>query len=150
LRADIARYFPRWDLDDFHRNETGDGSMSWSRLWDFIEALPYDSMTRSALAGDRTRRRWTEMHYMQASALSYMQFMTQVMWAGQGLNGKPPKFMPWSLPDLRTPEQIAEDEAHAQRAAKFLASVRPPAPDPEIERRLREAVERRRAAEQAV
>lgn len=120
--------------------------MSWLELWEFVQALPYDSMTRSAMAGDHTRRRWTEMHYMQASALSLMQFMTQVMWVGQGLEGKPPKPTPWTLPDLRTPEQLAEDEARKARKAalwaQYRAATRPgAAPDPEYARRLAQARE---------
>ncbi|MEV5472960.1 hypothetical protein AB0L66_11460 [Streptomyces sp. NPDC052207] len=76
--------------------------MSWLELWEFVQALPPDSMTRAAMVGDRTQRRWTEMHYMQASALSLMQHMIQIMWAAH-LEGKPPKVTPWTLPDLRTP-----------------------------------------------
>jgi hypothetical protein len=119
--------------------------MSWLELWEFVQALPYDSMTRSSMAGDHTRRRWTEMHYMQASALSLMQYMTQVLWAAH-LEGKPPKLVPWSLPDLRTPEQLAEDEARkareAARWAQYRAATRPGAtPDPEYARRLAQARE---------
>ncbi|MGW5198641.1 hypothetical protein [Streptomyces spiralis] len=133
-------------MNEFHRNESGDGSMSWLELWEFFQALPYDSMTRSAMAGDHTRRRWTEMHYMQASALSLMQYMTQVLWVGQGLQGKPPKTAPWTLPDLRTSEQIAEDEAReARRTAlmsRFREATRPGATaDPEYARRLAQARE---------
>ncbi|MFJ3665074.1 hypothetical protein ACIPSE_01320 [Streptomyces sp. NPDC090106] len=119
--------------------------MTWLELWEFVEALPYDSMTRSALAGDHTRRRWTEAEYMQASSLSLMQHMIQVMWAAH-LEGKPPKVVPWTLPDLRTPEQLAEDEARkARRAAiqaHFREATRPGAtPDPEYARRLAQARE---------
>ncbi|MFI5974808.1 hypothetical protein [Streptomyces sp. NPDC051452] len=120
--------------------------MSWLELWEFVQALPFDSMTHSARRGDYARRRWTEMHYMQASALSLMQFMTQVMWAGQGLEGKPPKLVPWAPPDLRTPEQLAEDEARktreAARWAQFRAATRPGArQDTEWAQRLAQARE---------
>ncbi|GAA5078572.1 hypothetical protein [Streptomyces similanensis] len=120
--------------------------MSWLELWEFVQALPYDSMTGSAMAGDHTRRRWTEMHYMQASALSLMQYMTQVLWAGQGLEGKPPKLVPWTLPDLRTPEQLAEDEAREARQAairtRFYEATRPgAAADPDYARCLAQARE---------
>jgi hypothetical protein len=119
--------------------------MSWLELWEFVEALPYDSMTRSALAGDHTRRRWTEAEYMQASSLSLMQHMIQVMWAAH-LEGRPPNVVPWTLPDLRTPEQLAEDEARKARQAtiqaRYREATRPgAAPDPEYARRLAQARE---------
>ncbi|MDX3712729.1 hypothetical protein PV733_28080 [Streptomyces europaeiscabiei] len=119
--------------------------MSWLELWEFVEALPYDSMTRSALAGDHTRRRWTEQHYMQASSLSLQQQIIQVLWAAH-LEGKPPQVTPWTLPDLCTPEQLAEDEARQARQeairARFHAATRPGAQqDPEYARRLAQARE---------
>ncbi|MFG2380556.1 hypothetical protein [Streptomyces avermitilis] len=119
--------------------------MSWLELWEFVQALPYDSMTRSAMAGDHTRRRWTETEYMLAQALSVMQFTNQVLWAAH-LEGKPPKVVPWALPDLRTPEQLAEDEAREARQAamraRFHAATQPGAQqDPEYARRLAEARE---------
>ncbi|MET9848866.1 hypothetical protein [Streptomyces ossamyceticus] len=116
--------------------------MTWLELWEFVEALPYDSMTRSALAGDRTRRRWTEAEYMQAHGLTLMQHMIQVMWAAH-LEGKPPKVIPWSLPDLRSPEQVAKDEDRKQaRRRRYFEATRPGAVmDPEYARRLAEARE---------
>ncbi|MEU5030167.1 hypothetical protein [Streptomyces milbemycinicus] len=119
--------------------------MSWLELWEFVQALPYDSMTRSAMAGDHAHRRWTEAEYMQASALSLMQHMIQVLWAAH-LEGKPPKVVPWSLPDLRAPEQLAEDEARQQRQtalrSRFHEATRPGAQqDSEYARRLAQARE---------
>ncbi|MGW3305881.1 hypothetical protein ACWDG9_04750 [Streptomyces sp. NPDC001073] len=115
--------------------------MSWLELWEFVQALPYDSMTRSAMAGDHARRRWTEAEYMQASQLSLLQHVIQVLWAAH-LEGKPPKVTPWSLPDLRTPEQIAEDEIRKARRARYHAAMKPGAQqDPEYARRLAQARE---------
>ncbi|MCX5234448.1 hypothetical protein OG824_04265 [Streptomyces prunicolor] len=126
--------------------------MTWLELWEFFRALPPDSITYSAMTGDHTGRRWTELHYMQASALTLMQEQIRALCLVNGVKSSDaPKTFPWPLPDLRTPEQIAEEEARARRASKFLASVKPPALDPEFERRWREAVEQRRqAAKQAV
>lgn len=144
LRADIARYFPDRSLNEFHRNETGNGSMTWLELWEFFLALPADSMTASALSGDHARRRWTERDYMQASLLSLQQFMIQVVWAGN-LEGKPPAITPWTLPDLRTAEQIEADQAREadleRRRAAFRAATRPGATDPEYARKLEQARE---------
>ncbi|WP_430376691.1 hypothetical protein [Streptomyces sp. B1-3] len=119
--------------------------MTWLELWEFVEALPYDSMTRSTLAGDRTRRRWTEHDYMQASMLSLQQHLIQVIWAAH-LEGKPPQVSPWPLPDLRSLEQLAEDEARKARQAdarrRYFEATRPGAPqDTEHARRLAQARE---------
>ncbi|MBK3573172.1 hypothetical protein JHN63_04910 [Streptomyces sp. MBT65] len=126
--------------------------MTWLELWEFLLALPSDSMTYSAMSGDRFRRRWTERDEMQALALDLLQEQIRALLLVNEVSpSNVPKTIPWPRPDRRTPEQIAEDEARAERAARFLASLRPPAPDPEVERRLREAVEAAaKAAQQAV
>lgn len=82
---------------------------------------------------------------MQASSLSLMQHMIQVIWAAH-LEGKPPKVVPWSLPDLRTPEQITEGEDRKARQAviraRYRQATRPGAvPDPEYAQRLAQARE---------
>jgi hypothetical protein len=146
LRADIARYFPGRSLNEFHRNETGNGSMSWLELWEFFLALPADSMTASAMSGDHARRRWTELEHMIATSLTIQHQAIRMLLA---VNGSKPSDLPplleWGRPDLRTPEQIEADEAReadiARRRAAFYAATRPGATDPEYARKLEQARE---------
>jgi hypothetical protein len=141
LRADIARYFPGRSLNEFHRNETGDGTMSWLELGEFFAALPRDSMTVSAMSGDRARRRWTELEYMLATSLTLQHNNTLAMFLVNGVKQSelPPVFE-WNAPDLRTPEQIEADEAREtdleRRRAAFYDATRPGAADPEYAQKL--------------
>ncbi|MEU6651274.1 hypothetical protein ABZ904_17975 [Streptomyces sp. NPDC046900] len=118
--------------------------MSWLELWEFVLALPYDSMTKSALSGDHGRRRWTEADYMLARSLSIQHAMVRTLLAVNGV--KPhdlPKLVEWPEPDLRALEQIEADEALRQRQQRHLERTRPEPPDPEVMRKLHEAIERR-------
>lgn len=147
LRADIARYFPGRSLNEFHRlSEDGQsGSMSWLELWEFFQALPFDSMTRSALAGDHAHRRWSESDYMLREVLSLLQFQSRIAWVGHQLKDKPPDLHLWDMPDLRSPEEAeAEQElaaARAERARKFREATRPGGGDTEYARKLAAARE---------
>ncbi|WP_328981776.1 hypothetical protein OG258_19980 [Streptomyces mirabilis] len=121
--------------------------MNWLELWEFFQWLPTESMTRSAMAGDHTRRRWTERDHMIATGLTlqHLQFLTLLQ--VNGAKGSAlPKLFEWDRPDLRTPEQLAEDEAREARQAairaRFYEATRPGAQqDTEHARRLAEARE---------
>lgn len=144
LRADIARYFPGRSLNEFHRNETGNGSMTWLELWEFFLALPSDSMTYSAMSGDHSRRRWTELEHMLATSLTIQHQNVRMLLAVNGTKqSELPPLLEWSRPDLRTLEQIAEDEAReaelSRRRAAFYAATRPGANDSEYTRKLEQA-----------
>jgi hypothetical protein len=142
LRADIARYFPRWDLDDFHRNETGDGTMSWLRLWELFLALPDDSMTWSVLSGDHGRRRWTERDYLIAALVERQQDTVQMLFNINSDGSHKMLYPPVNRPDLRTSEQIEAEAEQERRRAAFVAATRPRPVDPEIEQKLAAALER--------
>ncbi|MFF3558974.1 hypothetical protein ACFYXS_02880 [Streptomyces sp. NPDC002574] len=116
--------------------------MSWLELWEFVLALPSDSMTMAAQSNDLARRRWTERDYMQASSLSLMQQMIQILWASH-LQGRPPRSSPWPLPDLRSLAQIEADEALDRLMRTYLQATRPPPPDPDMERLLHERIANR-------
>ncbi|MDC2953390.1 hypothetical protein PO587_02850 [Streptomyces gilvifuscus] len=83
---------------------------------------------------------------MKAAELTLLQHLIRVAWVGGQVNGEPPKIVPWPQPDLRSLEQVAEDEARAarQEASKrrFYEATRPGATaDPEYARRLAQARE---------
>ncbi|WP_371538373.1 hypothetical protein OG210_21855 [Streptomyces sp. NBC_00466] len=129
LRADIVRYFPGRSLNEFHRNESGAGTMTWLELWEFYLGLPYDSMTKSAMAGDHGHRRWTESDYLLREILALLQFQSRIAWIAGQLQGPAPDLPPWPHPDLRLPEQIEADRelavARAERARKFHEAMKP-------------------------
>jgi len=140
LRADIARYFPGRSLNEFHRNESGTGTMSWLELSEFFLGLPYDSMTRSVLAGDHGHRRWTESDYMLREILALLQFQARITWTAGQLQGKAPDLPLWEPPDLRSPEQVEADRelalARVERARKFIAATKPGSQDTEYAKKL--------------
>lgn len=142
LRADIARYFPGRSLNEFHRldDEGREGSMSWLELREFFDALPYDSMTKSAMAGDHGRRRWTESDYMLREILALLQYQAQISWTAGQLQGKAPDLPLWEPPDLRTFEEIEADQelalARAERARKHHEAMRPGSKDPEYLKKM--------------
>ncbi|MET8511968.1 hypothetical protein [Streptomyces sp. NPDC005077] len=138
LRADIARYFPGRSLNEFHRldDEGREGSMSWLELREFFDALPYDSMTKSAMAGDHGRRRWTESDYMLRALLDLVQFQIRVAWITGRMDGKAPDLPLWELPDLRSPEEIELAEARAERFRKFHAATKPGSKDTEYLKKM--------------
>ncbi|MFJ9353764.1 hypothetical protein [Streptomyces mirabilis] len=144
LRADIARYFSGRSLNEFHRNECGTGTMSWLELWEFLLALPHDSMTKAALSGDRARRRWSEHDHMIATSLTLQHELVRALHLLRGVSPHDlPRLFEWAGPDLRSQEQIEADEERWKRQQRHLQKTRPQPPDPELMRRLHEEIERR-------
>ncbi|MCP9947280.1 hypothetical protein [Actinomadura madurae] len=99
--------------------------------------LPEESATKSAQAGDKAGRRWSEQEWMQAAQITYLQTIISILWVGQRLKGRPPKSAPVSVPVYArpdpTPEEKAKQDAHLARVAalrKYSPSYRPPADDP--------------------
>lgn len=90
MRADIARYYPGRSLNEFHANEWGEGTMSWLELLEFVEALPDDSATKAAMAGDRDGRRWPEQNYLLATLVNLVMLLIRVQWVAGRLKGDPP------------------------------------------------------------
>ncbi|BAC73221.1 hypothetical protein AQJ43_23775 [Streptomyces avermitilis] len=118
--------------------------MSWLELWEFVLALPYDSMTKSAMAGDHGRRRWTESDYMLRELLAVAQFQARIAWAGHHIEGKVPDLPLWEEPDRRSPEQIEADRelavARAERARKYHEATKPGSQDTEYAKKLAAAL----------
>ncbi|MFE7762935.1 hypothetical protein [Streptomyces sp. NPDC057438] len=120
--------------------------MSWLELWEFVLALPSDSMTRSTMAGDRTLRRWTDRDYLMAALIERQQDAIQLLFNIHSEKKITELYPPVNRPDLRTPEQLAEDEARKARQAvakrRYFEATRPGAPqDTEHARRLAQARE---------
>jgi hypothetical protein len=113
--------------------------MSWLRLWEYVFALPMDSMTKTAMRGDSAYRRWTETEYLLNRQLDILTLSMQILWAANGASGKPPKGPIMRDPDLRTAEQIEAEALRSQRLERFVEATRPGAGDSEYLRRLQES-----------
>ncbi|MGI5515291.1 hypothetical protein [Streptomyces sp. CA-106131] len=113
--------------------------MSWLRLWEYVFALPMESMTKAAMRGDSGYRRWTETEYLLNRQLDILTLSMQILWAANGVSGKPPKGPIMRDPDLRTAEQIEAEALRSQRLERFVEATRPGAGDSEYLRRLQES-----------
>jgi hypothetical protein len=115
--------------------------MSWLQLWEFVFALPLDSMTKCAMRGDSSYRRWNEQHYLLNRLLDIQMLTMQIHWAANGVGGKPPRGPLVTDPDLRTAEDIAAEQLRSERLKRFVEATRPGAEDSEYLARLREITE---------
>ena len=82
----------------------GEGTMTWSELRDLVVALPEDSATKAASAGDLEGRRWSQGTYMQATTVNLLQLLAQIQWKAN-LKGEPPAMSP-----VEPPKLAADDE----------------------------------------
>jgi hypothetical protein len=103
--------------------------MSWTELRDFVDALPEDSATKAALAGDREGRRWSQESYLLAFIANLLGLLIRIQWAAGRLKGKAPDLPTVSGPDLDRPP----NETTGQRAQLLaqMARYRPRSPSPE-------------------
>jgi hypothetical protein len=103
----------------------GEGSMNWAELRDLVQALPADSVTKAALAGDVDGRRWTQTDYGTAAMYNVLLVIVRILWTAH-LKGNPPTMRPIDPP--RTEEDAAAEEARAAKAARnaaLLEQMRP-------------------------
>lgn len=125
--------------------------MTWAELRDLLEALPADSATKAAAAGDTEGRRWNTSTYLQAAQYSALQMVVRILWAAH-LEGSPPAMEPIETPRLEAAEQDEADQAKAQQAAEdYLDSFSPSrrqAQDPEQIAELQEAIHALEAQQQ--
>ncbi|MFF9003669.1 hypothetical protein ACF1GW_38890 [Streptomyces achromogenes] len=99
--------------------------MTWAELRDLIVALPEDSATKAAAAGDAEGRRWNQAAYMQATEVNLLQLMVQILWKAH-LKGDPPAMSPVEPPKLAADEERdALAEARAARNRAVLDSFAP-------------------------
>jgi hypothetical protein len=95
--------------------------MSWLELLSFVEALPEDSATKAALAGDTQGRRWTDRDWMAAYTTSLLQILIRIQWAGHGIKGSP-DLRPVDVPTLDRPPS-EEDLRRAERREQQLQQL---------------------------
>ncbi|MGW8702831.1 hypothetical protein ACWGOK_39000 [Streptomyces eurythermus] len=99
--------------------------MTWSELRDLVVALPEDSATKAAAAGDEDGYRWSQGTYMQATEVNLLQLMAQILWRAH-LKGDPPEMSPVEPPKLAADEQrTALAEARNARNLAVLESRAP-------------------------
>jgi hypothetical protein len=96
----------------------GEGTMTWSELRDLVKALPEDSATKAAWAGDTEGRRWNQQTYMQAITVNLAQLTAQILWKAH-LKGDPPAMEPVEPPKLAADTE--RDELAAAREARNRA-----------------------------
>ncbi|MFD8839863.1 hypothetical protein [Streptomyces griseofuscus] len=99
--------------------------MTWAELRDLVVALPEDSATKAAAAGDREGRRWSQHTYMQATEVNLLQLVAQILWKAH-LKGEPPQMSPVDPPRLAADEdRDALAEARVARNRAVLESMAP-------------------------
>jgi hypothetical protein len=99
--------------------------MNWAELRDLVVALPEDSATKAAAAGDHNGFRWTQTTYMQATITNLLQLLAQIQWKAH-LKGDPPAMSPVEPPKLAADEQRDQlAEAKDARNRAVLESLSP-------------------------
>ncbi|WP_239146943.1 hypothetical protein [Streptomyces sp. SID10815] len=99
--------------------------MNWAELRDLVVALPEDSATKAALAGDMDGRRWNATTFLGAAQYNALLILIRILWAAH-LKGHPPEMEPVDPPRIEAAE--ADDEARAaaqQRTEAYLDSFSP-------------------------
>jgi len=116
----------------------GEGTMNWAELRDLVVALPEDSATKAALAGDEDGYRWTQHTYMQATQVNLLQLLAQILWKAH-LKGEPPDMSPVEPPKLAADrENDALTEARNARNKAALDRLAPPRPGEDAARKQAE------------
>lgn len=99
--------------------------MTWAELRDLVIALPEDSATKAAAAGDRDGYRWSQATYMQATTVNLLQLIAQTLWRAH-LKGDPPDLSPVEPPTLAADEhREALAEARNARNRAVLERLAP-------------------------
>ncbi|MEE4419514.1 MULTISPECIES: hypothetical protein [unclassified Streptomyces] len=99
--------------------------MSWAELRDLVDALPEDSATKAAMAGDIDGRRWSQDTYALASIYNATLMTIRVLWAAH-LKGSPPDMQAIHPPRLEADVEAAELRAAAdERALAYIERYAP-------------------------
>ncbi|WP_237405842.1 hypothetical protein [Streptomyces sp. M2CJ-2] len=99
--------------------------MTWAELRDLVQALPEDSATKAALAGDTEGRRWDSATFLAAAQYNALLMVVRILWTAH-LKGRPPEMEPIHPPVLEAHD--VDDEARAeaqQRTEQYLNSFSP-------------------------
>lgn len=103
----------------------GEGSMNWAELRDLVTALPEDSATKAALAGDVEGRRWDSATFLAAAQYNALLMLVRILWTAH-LKGRPPEMEPIQPPALEAHQVDDAATAQAQqRAEAYLDSFSP-------------------------
>lgn len=103
----------------------GEGSMNWAELRDLVQALPEDSATKAAVAGDVDGRRWNSSTYLMAANYNALLMLLRIQWTAH-LKGKPPEMEPVQPPQLEALDAEDADRQQArQQAEQWLDSYSP-------------------------
>jgi hypothetical protein len=99
--------------------------MTWSELRDLVSALPEDSATKAAAAGDSEGYRWSQNTYLHATTVNVLQLIATTLWKAH-LKGEPPEMNPVEPPRLAADEQRDQlAEAKTARNKAVLDSLAP-------------------------
>ena len=99
--------------------------MTWSELRALVNALPEDSATKAAAAGDQDGYRWSQQTYLHATTVNLLQLMATTLWKAH-LKGDPPQMTPVEPPKLAADEQRDQlAEARNARNKAVLESLAP-------------------------
>lgn len=99
--------------------------MNWAELRDLVDALPEDSATRAAEAGDRDGARWTQSTYIGASSYNALLLLVRILWKAH-LQGDPPDLQTIQPPVMDGDERSQElAEAIDARNRAVLERMRP-------------------------
>lgn len=96
--------------------------MSWAELRDLVDALPSDSATKAALAGDRDGHRWSRESHLLALVANLLMLLVKVQWVAGRLSGKAPDLPGVSGPELHRPP--SEADSHRTRLLAQMARYR--------------------------
>ncbi|MCZ4506928.1 hypothetical protein O3Q52_01630 [Streptomyces sp. ActVer] len=103
----------------------GEGSMNWAELRDLVDALPEDSATKSAEAGDTEGRRWNSATFLAAAQYNVLLMLVRILWTAH-LKGQPPEMQPVQSPRLEAHDADDEAETEAKRRSEeYLNSFSP-------------------------
>ncbi|MYU24636.1 hypothetical protein [Streptomyces sp. SID8352] len=103
----------------------GEGSMNWAELRDLVQALPEDSATKAALAGDIDGQRWSASTFLAAAQYNALLMLVRILWTAH-LKGKAPAMDPIQPPRIEAHEADEAELAEAQqRAEQYLDSYSP-------------------------
>lgn len=123
--------------------------MSWAELRDLVDALPEDSATKAAVAGDVEGRRWSTATYLQAAQYNALIMLTRLAWAGWQLKGTAPELKPVPPPRLAEDEAVVLAKAAKEaKAREYLDRMSPRREQPEDAAAVEEWKARIRALQQ--
>ena len=123
--------------------------MDWAELRDLVDALPEDSATKAASAGDVEGRRWSQANYLQAAQYNALIVLIRLAWTGWQFKGTAPELKPIQPPKLAEDEAVVlAREAKQAKARAYLERMSPRREQPQDGAAVEEWKARIRALQQ--